>query len=120
MHKIQMIGRLGADPEFRYTPEGKGVTNFSLASTNKVNGNDETEWVHASCWGRLAEVANEYLHKGSQVYIEGNFKTSAFEGKDGQPRSSVQVFVQQLQMLDSKQQATATTTAKGEGDDLPF
>jgi len=80
VNKIIIIGHLGRDPEMKYTPDGKAVTTFSVASSRKYitssgEQREETEWFNCSAWGKLADVCNEYLTKGKQVYVEGRLKT---------------------------------------------
>ena len=85
MHKITIIGHLGRDPEMKYTPDGQAVTTFSVAFSRKYKTaegepREETEWFNVSAWGKLAEVCNEYLTKGKQVYVEGRLKELCFCG----------------------------------------
>ena len=88
VNKVILVGNLGQDPELRYTPSGAAVTNFSIA-TNEVwkdkdgNQQDRTEWHRVVLWTRLAEIAGEYLKKGSKVYIEGRLQTRSWEDKEG-------------------------------------
>ena len=112
MHRITVIGRLGRDPEMRYTLTGQAVTSFSLASDNKRNGENNTEWFNCSAWGKLADICNQYLTKGSQVYVEGPLTKREYETKDGEKRSSLEVNVNNLQMLGGN--ATASYNAAGE------
>lgn len=107
LNRIQLIGRLGRDPEMRYTAQGKAVTNFSLATGGKWtdrdgNERDDTEWFRIEAWDRLAEIANEYLTKGSQVYIEGRVKSRKYTDRDGIERTSVEVVANDLILLSSK------------------
>ena len=86
LNRVQLIGRLGKDPESRYTTTGKRVTNFSLAVSNRWKGKDSetkeyTEWVNIEAWERLGEVCQEYLKKGSLIYLEGRLKTDKYEDK---------------------------------------
>ena len=105
-NKVILIGNLGADPEIRYTPSGTAVANFSLATkeqwTNK-NGEkgERTEWHRIVAWARLGEICGEYLHKGSQVYIEGRIQTRAWEDRDGNKRYTTEINAQTMQMLGS-------------------
>lgn len=108
INKVILIGRLGADPEIRYTLDGKPVATFRIA-TNEViirNGEKEvlTEWHRVVAFGRLAEICGEYLTKGSQVYIEGKLRTRKFEDRQGVQRYVTEVVVQTLQILDKKAQ----------------
>ena len=104
MNKVTIIGNLGTDPEMRYTPNGQSVTQFSVATNRRYRTADgeqreETEWFRVSAFGRLADICNQYLTKGQQVYIEGRIKGSAFMGRDGQPRYSLEVSASEMQML---------------------
>jgi len=104
MHKAIIIGRLGQDPTMRYTPNGNAVTSFSLASDNKRNGEDNTEWFNCSAWGKLADICEQYLTKGSQVYVEGLLTKREYETRDGEKRSSLDVNVNIVQFLSSGNQ----------------
>ena len=88
LNRVQLIGRLGKDPESRYTPTGKQVTTFSLAVSNRWKSKGETkeytEWINVEAWGRLGEVCQGYLKKGSLVYLEGRLKTDRYEDKGEQ------------------------------------
>ncbi|MGE5639886.1 MAG: single-stranded DNA-binding protein [Clostridia bacterium] len=105
VNKVIIVGNLGADPETRYTPSGDAVTNIRVATTDKwkdkASGEmkEQTEWHRISFWGRLAEVAGEYLKKGSQVYIEGSLRTRKWQDKDGQDRYSTEIRGDVMQML---------------------
>ena len=88
MNKIIVIGNLGRDPEMRYTPEGNGVTSFSVASNRKYTTaageqREETEWFDVNAWGKLGELCNQYLTKGQQVYLEGRLQSRTWETQDG-------------------------------------
>ena len=103
MNKIIVIGHLGRDPELRYTPSGNPVTNFSIASTRRYTTNgerrEETEWFNCSAWNRLAEVANQYLQKGQQIYIEGRLHGREYTTQSGEKRFSMDINITELQML---------------------
>ena len=105
LNRVQLIGRLGKDPEGRFTPTGKQVTSFSIAISNRWKSGGETkeytEWVNIEAWGRLGEVCQEYLHKGSLVYIEGRLKTERYEDK-GETKYFTKVVALSLQFLDKK------------------
>ncbi len=105
LNRVQLIGRLGKDPEGKYTPSGKKVTHFSLAVSQRWKANGEareyTEWVNVEAWGRLGEVCQEYLKKGSLVYIEGRLKTEKYEDK-GETKFFTKVVALSLQFLDKK------------------
>ncbi len=113
LNKVMLIGNLGADPEVRYMPSGGAVTNISLATTrrwkDKQTGErrDATEWHRIVFFNRLAEVAGEYLRKGSQVYIEGRIQTRKWQDQSGQDRYSTEILADEMQMLGSRSGGTA-------------
>jgi single-strand DNA-binding protein len=107
LNKVILIGNLGKDPEVRVTASGQTMANFSLATKdsykNKEGKREErTEWHNVVLWGRLAEIAREYLHKGKQVYIEGRLQTRKWEDKNGNVRYTTEVVTDAMQMLGSK------------------
>ena len=111
MNKIIIIGNLGSDPEMRYTPKGAPVTSFSLATnrrytTSEGENREETEWFRVSAWNRLAETCNNYLQKGSKVYVEGRLSSRTYVGNDGQTRVSLEVNAANLTFLDSRGNAS--------------
>lgn len=104
MNKITIIGNLGRDPEMRYTPSGNAVTGFSVATNRRYRGQDgqqreETEWFNISAWGRLAEITNQYLSRGSQVYVEGRLSSRMYQSQNGETRVSLDVFATEVQFL---------------------
>ena len=113
VNKVILVGNLGRDPETRYMPDGAAITNVSIATTSqwkdKSTGDkrEETEWHRVAFFGRLAEIANEYLKKGSQVYIEGRLRTRKWQDKDGQDRYTTEIVADVMQMLGSRQGAGA-------------
>lgn len=118
LNRVQVIGRLGKDPESKFTPTGKKVAHFSIAVSNRWKGRDgeakeSTEWVNVEAWDRLGEVCQEYLKKGSLVYVEGRLKTDKYEEK-GETRYYTKVVAQMVQFLDSRAGDTA-----GEPSELP-
>ena len=109
VNKVILVGHLGADPEVRYTAAGKAITNVRIATSEQwtdANGErqERTEWHSLAFFGRLAEVAGEYLKKGSQIYVEGKLKTDKYTGQDGIERYSTKVIVGEMQMLGGQQQ----------------
>ncbi len=106
LNRVQLISRLGKDPESRFTPTGKNVTHFSLAVSQhwkSAEGDKEsTEWVNVEAWSRLGEICKEYLHKGSLIYLEGRFKTDKYEDKGGETKYYTKVVALSMQMLDRK------------------
>lgn len=107
INKVILIGNLGRDPETRYTQGGGPVTNFSVATSenwrDRTSGEtqERTEWHNVVCFGRLAEIAGEYLRKGSKVFIEGSLRTTSWE-QEGQKRYRTEIMARDLQMLDSR------------------
>ena len=105
VNKVIIVGNLGQDPETRYMPSGSAVTNFTVATNeswkDKQTGEqkERTEWHRVSMFNRLAEVAAEYLRKGSQVYIEGKLRTRKWQGKDGSDRYTTEIIADEMQML---------------------
>ena len=131
LNKIMLIGNLGKDPEIRVTASGQTVANFSLATKeqfkNKSGEREErTEWHSIVVWGRLAEIARDYLHKGKQVYIEGRLQTRKWQDKNGQDRYTTEVVAELMQMLGNKGDGSKTvqessdTFVGDDFDDLPF
>lgn len=109
MNKIQIIGRLGKDPELKYTATGTPVANFSVATSEKwkdKNGqvNERTEWHRCVVWGKLGELCNQYLAKGRQVYIEGKMQTRDWEDNNGVKRYVTEVVVTNVEFLGSRDQ----------------
>lgn len=111
VNKVILIGNLGNDPETRYTPNGNAVTNLNLATDESYKDRQsgqmvpKTEWHRVVMFGKIAEVAGQYLRKGSKVYIEGKLQTRKWQGQDGQDRYTTEVVVDingQMQMLDSR------------------
>ena len=137
VNKAILLGNLGRDPELRYTPSGKAVASFSLATSERWTSQDgqkqeSTTWHNIVVWGKLAEVMKEYLHKGSQVYIEGRIANRSYDDKDGNKKYVSEVVVQNFSFVggtsDShSESAPASETASappaapvGDDEDLPF
>ena len=136
VNKAILIGRLGADPELKYTPSGAAVVNFNIAtdeSWTDASGvkQERTEWHRIVAWRKLAEICGEYLKKGSRVYIEGQLQTRSWEGQDGVKRYTTEIVARNMQMLDTKatggqpptpqEPPPPSPSEKAEGeDDLPF
>lgn len=107
LNKAMFIGNLGRDPEVRTTPSGSKVATFSIAVTEKIKDKDGnpkeiTEWVNIVLWRRQAEIAEQYLRKGSQIYIEGKLQTTSWDDQNGQKRYKTEVLGSNFQMLGSK------------------
>jgi len=113
LNKVMLIGRLGADPEVRYMPSGGAVTTLSLATSRRWKDRqtgerrEETEWHRVVMFNRLAEIAGEYLKKGSQAYIEGHIRTRKWQAQDGQDRYTTEIVADSMNMLDSRSGGTS-------------
>ena len=107
LNKVMLIGNLGRDPEVRYTTSGTAVANFTMATTDRWKDpssgdfKERTEWHRIVVWGKQAEIAGEYLRKGSKVYIEGSLRTTSWE-QDGVKKYRTEIMARELQMLDSR------------------
>ncbi|WP_339898428.1 single-stranded DNA-binding protein [uncultured Gilvimarinus sp.] len=108
VNKVILVGNLGQDPETKYMPSGGAVTNISVATSeqwkDKQTGQpqERTEWHRVVFFNRIAEIAGEYLRKGSKVYIEGSLRTRKWQGQDGQDRYTTEIVANEMQMLDSR------------------
>ncbi len=108
VNKVILVGNLGQDPETKYMPSGGAVTNVSVATSdqwkdkNTGQPQERTEWHRVVFFNRLAEIAGEYLRKGSKVYIEGSLRTRKWQGQDGQDRYTTEIVASEMQMLDSR------------------
>jgi len=107
VNKAIIIGRLGQDPELKYTPNGNAVCNFSIATSEKFktksgSEKEETQWHRIVAWGKTAEIAAEYLAKGREVYIDGKIKTRSYEDKNGVKKYSTEIEAQTVQFLGGK------------------
>ncbi|MBD3216799.1 MAG: single-stranded DNA-binding protein [candidate division Zixibacteria bacterium] len=127
VNKAILIGNLGRDPELRYTPSGKAVASFSIATTEKwrdQNGEmqESTEWHNIVLWGRQAEIAKEYLAKGRPVYIEGRIQTRSYEDKNGVKKYMTEIVGQRMQFLGSRGDTSSdyTPPPPPKDDDAPF
>ena len=127
LNKVMLIGRLGQEPEMRYTPSGRPLTKLQVAVNRSWKSSDgekktETEWFNIIAWGKLAEICNQYLSKGQQVYIEGRLHTRQWQDDEGNNHSSVEVIAQEMLMLDSKSGEQDTELSEGlpSEDEYPF
>ena len=107
VNKVILVGNLGRDPEVRYMPSGDAVANIAIATSSKYKNKageqvEETEWHRVSFFGKLAEIAGQYLKKGSSVYIEGKLKTRKYTDKDGVEKYATDIIADQMQMLGGK------------------
>lgn len=117
-NKIIIVGFLGRDPELTYTPAGTAICKFSIATTERRKKGEEMEeittWFRCTCWGRQAETAEQYLSKGSKVYLEGKLHNQEFVDREGKTRSSLEVNVNELQFLSSKKESGGQDASTGE------
>jgi len=140
VNKAILIGNLGKDPDVRYSPDGSAIASISLATTESwkdKNGEkqEKTEWHHIVFFGKLAEIVEEYLKKGSQVYVEGRIRTRKWQDKEGQDRYTTEIVAGKMQMLGGRGNSLEVTDAPVEGqpsgpqqspgfgdmdDDIPF
>lgn len=107
LNKIMIIGHLGRDPEMRFTPSGRPVTTFTVATNRSWTTNDgerhsETEWFNVVAWGNLAEICKQYLVKGQQVYVEGRIQTRRWEDNDGVKHTNVEIVASEMMLLGEK------------------
>ena len=132
VNRIIIIGNLGGEPEMRFTPNGRPVTSFNVATnrrytTSEGERREETEWFTVVTWGRLAEQCNQYLNKGRLVYVEGRFMTHSWEGQDGQKRTRSEIVADRVSFLDRQASAPLQEDKPVdngmddlEPDDIPF
>ncbi|MBI4267227.1 MAG: single-stranded DNA-binding protein [Chloroflexi bacterium] len=132
VNKIIVIGNLGSEPEMRFTPNGRAVTSFSVATnwrytTAEGERREETEWFTVVTWGKLAEQCNQFLAKGRLVYVEGRLRTHSWEGQDGQKRSRNEIVADKVSFLDRQAAVAPLPEEKAGGnggdiepEDLPF
>jgi len=140
VNKVILVGRLGKDPELRYTQSGSAVASFSLATNRSWKNKegqktDETTWHNIVAWGRQAEVINEYMSKGRQLYIEGRIANRSYDDKDGNKRYISEVVVENFTFLGDRGENTGQASPQssapasappapsgdaGDDDDLPF
>jgi single-strand DNA-binding protein len=127
LNKVMIIGHLGRDPEMRYTPSGRPVTTYTVATSRSWNTADgerhtETEWFNVVAWGTLAEICKQYLSKGQQVYIEGRLQTRHWEDKEGNKHSSTEVVANEMIMLGDRREGNQASEEADleEEDEFPF
>jgi single-strand DNA-binding protein len=129
INKVILVGNLGVDPEVRYMPSGSAITNIRLATSETWKDKDSgeaqerTEWHRIVFFNRLAEIAGEYLKKGSKVYVEGSLRTRKWQDKDGQDRYTTEIVAKEMQMLDSKGGTSdfkeSSSSTKSSSDAMP-
>ena len=124
LNKVMIIGRLGRDPDMRYTPSGRPVTTFSVATSRTWTTQDgekrsETEWFNVVAWGGLAEICNQFLTKGRQVYIEGRLQTRKWEDQSGNRQSTVEVVANEMLMLGDRRDRSKDDDDQDEEETFP-
>jgi single-strand DNA-binding protein len=126
LNKVMIIGRLGRDPEMRYTPSGKPVTTFVVATSRSWNTSDgqrrsETEWFNVVAWGSLAEICKQFLVKGKQVYIEGRLQTRNWEDSEGNKHSATEIVANEMIMLgERRSESNEQSSEEQDEDEFPF
>ncbi len=127
LNKVMLIGRLGRDPEMRYTPSGRPVTTFSLATSRTWNTSEgerrtETEWFNIVAWGSLAEICKQFLNKGQQVYVEGRLQTRHWEDAEGSKHSVTEIVANEMIILGDRREMNNAAGEPGaeEEDEFPF
>src|SRR5512135_72592 len=127
LNKIMIIGRLGRDPEMRYTPSGRPVTSFTVATSRTWNTSEgerrvETEWFNVVAWGNLAEICKQHLTKGQQIYVEGRLQTRNWDDPEGNKHTSTEVVANEMIMLSERREAAeiGSDYEAGEEDEFPF
>jgi single-strand DNA-binding protein len=127
LNKVMIIGHLGRDPEMRYTPSGRPVTTFSVATSRtwfsaEGERNEETEWFNVVSWGSLAEICNQHLHRGQQVYIEGRLQTRTWDDSEGKKRSTTELVAREMIMLGDGREDSSTSyiASPNEEEGFPF
>ena len=125
INNCMFIGRLGRDPESRFTQSGKTVVNFSIACSEKRGGEEYTEWVNIVAWDKLGEICAQYLQKGSLVYISGRMQTRKWQEKSGTDRYTTEIVAREMKMLDGRESGGRYVAPEfglptNFGDDVPF
>ena len=125
LSKVILVGNLGSDPEMRYTPNGKAVTSFNIATnrrytTSAGESKEDTDWFRISVWGKQAEQCNQFLNKGKQVYVEGRLHARSWQGQDGQMRTSLEVTAERVLFLGRRAVTSLPEGEEIEPEDLPF
>lgn len=124
LNKVQLIGNLTRDPELRYTPNGAAVCSFGLATnrswtTDTGEKHEEAEFHKVVAWNKLAELCSQFLTKGRKIYVEGRLSTRSWQAQDGQQRSSTEVVIDDMILLDSKRSGAEAAHADDEGVSVP-
>jgi len=123
LNKVMIIGRVGRDPEMRYTPSGRPVTTFSVGTSRSWNTSDgerrtETEWFNVVAWSNLAEICKQYLSKDQLVYIEGRLQTRYWEDQESNKRSATEIVASEMIMLDDRRESNKPESDEADDVDL--
>ena len=118
INRTELLGRVGADPEMRYTQNGTAVTQVRVATDRpRQNGETDTDWHTVTCWAKLAEAVNKYVGKGDRLYVSGRLVQNSYETQDGQRRHRAEVHAQEVVFLDSRNGGSRAAAADDEGDE---
>ena len=122
LNKVLIIGNCGKEPEMRFTPSGKPVTNFSVAVNSKFGESESTEWFSIVAWDKLAETCNQYLQKGQQVFVEGRLQTRTWEDNDSNKHYKTEIIANKVLFLGQRKQTEKPeeTLSELEPEDIPF
>lgn len=125
LNKVMVIGHLGRDPEMRYTPSGRPVTSFSVVTTRTWTSaegerHEESEWFNVVAWGTLAEICNQYLSKGKQVYVEGRLQTRGWEDEDNKKHYRTELVASEMIVLGDRRSTTIGPSSEPSSDQLAF
>lgn len=125
LNKVMIIGNLGRDPEMRYTPSGRPVTSFSVATSRSWTSSEgerreETEWFNVVAWGNLAEICKAHLSKNQQVYVEGRLQTRGWEDEDGKKHFRTELVANEMILLGDRRQHIDYDDSEGDGEDYAF
>jgi len=125
LNKVMIIGRLGREPEMRYTPSGRPVTTFTIATSRTWNTADgerrsETEWFNVVAWGNLAEICKQYLTKGQQVYVEGRLQTRHWEDNEGSKHSAIEIVANEMIMLGDRRDLNHAAPEDEAGEEMEY
>ena len=117
VNRCIFIGRVGRDPELRYTVDGTPVASFSLAVSESWKGKDgnkqeRTEWVNCTAWRKLAEIIGQYVHKGSLIYVEGKMQSREYDGKDGTTKKVTEIVLNDMKMLGGKSEGGSSSSSR--------
>ena len=121
INRVDLLGRVGTDPEMRYTPAGTAVTQFRMATDRpRRNGEVETDWHSVTCWAQLAEIVNEHVGKGDRLYLTGRLAQNSWDGDDGQRRHRTEIHASEVVFLDSRNgERTTTDDGQASGTEKP-